>query len=172
MNSSINTPNQNIDLTVRVFDSFYKFGIEVDANTYDVVNSYFESVCADNQIARSFTVSLFRIAEQTKVPVLSLLEQVGGQSPGHGRVDLRLVRDDAADDVGEKHLVGIGQLVDRGLRGRSLVLEGRAEPVIGKLPNHRLDARPGDLHLVEGLHRSQTGHGPRLHGGPLIRAAH
>ena len=82
MESSINVPNQNIDLTVRVFDSFYEFGIEVDANTYDVVNSYFESVCADKQIARSFTVSLFRIAEQTKVPVLSLLEQVGGQSPG------------------------------------------------------------------------------------------
>ena len=80
MTSSINTINQNVDLTVRVFDAFYSFGIQVDANTYDAVNSYFESVFENRQIAKNFTVSLFRVAEQTKVSVLTLLAQISGQN--------------------------------------------------------------------------------------------
>ena len=53
--ASVNTINPKIDLTVRVFDDFYGFALEVDANEYDAVNSYFESVFNDKQIAQNFT---------------------------------------------------------------------------------------------------------------------
>ena len=53
--------------------------MEVDANEYDAVNSYFESVFNDKQIAQNFTTSLFRVAEQTGVPVLTILQQLEGQ---------------------------------------------------------------------------------------------
>jgi hypothetical protein len=77
--ASVNTINPKIDLTVRVFDDFYGFSLEVDANEYDAVNSYFESVFNDKQIAQNFTTSLFRVAEQTGVPVLTILQQLEGQ---------------------------------------------------------------------------------------------
>ena len=76
---SVNQPNPRIDQTVKVFDSFYDFSTEVDANTYDVVNSYFLSVFKDRDAADSFSVSLFRIADQTGVPVLTILAQIQDQ---------------------------------------------------------------------------------------------
>jgi hypothetical protein len=79
MGSSVNTINPNVDLTVRVYDNFYNFAIQVDANEYDVVNSYFISVFGDKQIARNFTTTLFRIAQETNTPVLTLLQQIEGQ---------------------------------------------------------------------------------------------
>jgi hypothetical protein len=39
--STINAVNPNIDATVRVFDNFYKFEVNVPAAEYDVVYSYF-----------------------------------------------------------------------------------------------------------------------------------
>ena len=76
---SVNQANDRIDLTVRVFDDFYEFAVDVDANTYDVVNSYFLSVFKDRTAAENFTVSLFRIAEETSVPVLTILSQIQDQ---------------------------------------------------------------------------------------------
>lgn len=78
MSGSINAPNNKIDQTVKIFDQFYEFALEVDANTYDTVNSYFISVFADTQIAKNFTVTLFRVASQTGVSVLVLLQQIQG----------------------------------------------------------------------------------------------
>lgn len=77
--ASVNTINPKLDLTVRVFDDFYGFSIEVDANEYDAVNSYFESVFSDKQIAKNFTTTLFRVADATQVPVLTILQQLEGQ---------------------------------------------------------------------------------------------
>lgn len=76
---SVNEINPQIDLTVRVFDDFYNFAVDVDANEYDTVNSYFESVFTSNQTALNFTTTLFRIADQTGVPVLTLLDQIQDQ---------------------------------------------------------------------------------------------
>jgi len=72
--SSINYTNYNIDQTVRVFDSFYEYDVDVPAAEYDVVNSYFKSVMGTKQAADNFTVSLFRVAENTGVPALTLLQ--------------------------------------------------------------------------------------------------
>jgi pyruvate/2-oxoacid:ferredoxin oxidoreductase alpha subunit len=78
--SSVNTVNPNVDLTVRIFDEFYNFGLEVETNDYDAVNSFFESVFVDPEAAQNLTVTFFRIAKETNTPVLTLLEQVQGQS--------------------------------------------------------------------------------------------
>jgi pyruvate/2-oxoacid:ferredoxin oxidoreductase alpha subunit len=78
INGSINNPNTKVDFTVRVFDQFYEFDIEVDANEFDVVNSYFGSVFNSKPIAKNFTTTLFRIANETRVPVLTLLDEIRG----------------------------------------------------------------------------------------------
>ena len=77
---SVNEVNPKVDLTVRVFDNFYNFSVEVDSNEYDVVNSYFKSVFKNNQIAQNFSTTLFRIAQETETPVQVLLEQIQGQT--------------------------------------------------------------------------------------------
>lgn len=76
---TVNQLNTNIDLTVRVFDNFYNFGIDVPANEYDVVSSYFQSVFESREAANNFTVTLFRIAQQTNTNVLTLLNEISDQ---------------------------------------------------------------------------------------------
>lgn len=77
--NSVNTLNPAVDLTVRVYDEFYEFAVDVDANEYDVVNSFFRSVFLSAAAADSFTSVLFRISDETEVPVITLLEQMAGQ---------------------------------------------------------------------------------------------
>ena len=68
----------NLDQTVRIFDSFYAFNAVVNAVEYDIVYSYFVSVCATKNIAANFTAVLFRIAQETQIPILELLDQIKG----------------------------------------------------------------------------------------------
>ena len=72
--ASINYTNYNIDQTVRVFDSFYDYDVNIPVGDYDVVNSYFKSVMTTKQAADNFTASLFRVAQDTKIPPLTLLK--------------------------------------------------------------------------------------------------
>jgi hypothetical protein len=78
--SSVNTTNYNIDQTVRIFDQFYEYDVNVPAAEYDIVNSYFESVMTTKQAAGNFTVSLFRVAEDTGISPLTLLQEFQGTS--------------------------------------------------------------------------------------------
>lgn len=77
---SVNTLNPAVDLTVRVYDEFYEFAVDVDANEYDIVNSFFLSVFKTASAADSFTSALFRISDETDVPVLTLVEQMADQN--------------------------------------------------------------------------------------------
>ena len=72
--ASINYTNYNIDQTVRVFDTFYDYDVDIPVGDYDVVNSYFKSVMTTKQAADNFTVSLFRVAQDTNIPPLTLLQ--------------------------------------------------------------------------------------------------
>ena len=72
--ASINYTNYNIDQTVRVFDAFYDYDVNIPVGDYDVVNSYFKSVMTTKQAADNFTVSLFRVAQDTNIPPLELLK--------------------------------------------------------------------------------------------------
>ena len=78
--STVNYTNPNLDLTVRVFDQFYNYEANVPAAEYDVVHSYFLSVMTSRQAAGNFTVSLFRVAEETNIPALTLLDAMKGQT--------------------------------------------------------------------------------------------
>jgi hypothetical protein len=70
----------SLDQTVRIFDSFYAINLTVNANTYDIVHGYFLSVCDSKNIADNFTAVLFRIAQETQIYVLDLLDQIKGTS--------------------------------------------------------------------------------------------
>lgn len=77
--NSVNTLNPAVDLTVRVYDEFYEFAVDVSADEYDAVSSFFRSVFGTNDAADSFTSVLFRISDQTDVPVLTLLAEMQDQ---------------------------------------------------------------------------------------------
>ena len=68
----------SMDQTVRIFDSFYAINLTVNADTYDIVHGYFLSVCESKNIADNFTAVLFRIAQETQIYVLDLLDQIKG----------------------------------------------------------------------------------------------
>jgi hypothetical protein len=50
----------------------------VNGNEFDIVNGYFKTVCDTKAIAGNFTSFLFRIAQETGIPVLDLLGQIQG----------------------------------------------------------------------------------------------
>jgi hypothetical protein len=68
----------SLDQTVRIFDSFYSIDLVVNGDTYDIVHGYFLSVCTSKNIAANFTAVLFRIAQETQISVLDLLNQIKG----------------------------------------------------------------------------------------------
>ena len=78
--ASINYENTNLDQTVRVFDAFYEYDVDVPAAEYDVVNSFFKSTMTTRLAADNFTVSLFKVAQDTKIPALTLLQGFEGVS--------------------------------------------------------------------------------------------
>ena len=89
MSDTINYVNPNLDLTVRVFDSFYDYDVNIPAAEYDLVNSYFRTVMKTRQAAENFTVSLFRVAQNTNIPAVTLLQQL--QGPRGLDLDVNLV---------------------------------------------------------------------------------
>jgi hypothetical protein len=78
--ASVNYPNPQTDRTVKIFDQFYAYETTVAADEYDAVNSYFKSVFGTAEAAGNFTVTLFRVAEQSSIPVMNLLQQLQGQT--------------------------------------------------------------------------------------------
>jgi len=74
--------NQNIgvDQTVRIFDNFYKFDLVINSSEFDIVRSYFVSVCDTTAIAENFTTYLFKIAQQTGIDALTLLDYIQGKT--------------------------------------------------------------------------------------------
>ena len=78
--ATINYENTNLDQTVRVFDAFYEYDVDVPAAEYDVVNSFFKSTMTTRLAADNFTVSLFKVAQDTKIPALTLLQAFEGVS--------------------------------------------------------------------------------------------
>lgn len=67
-----------IDQTVRIFNEFYNLNLVVSSNEYDIVRSFFAEYTTDSVVAGSFTETLFRISNQTGIPVLTLLDSFQG----------------------------------------------------------------------------------------------
>jgi len=85
---SVNQINPRLDATVRVFDSFDDFGVTVPAMEYDAVFSYLSSVFRNRAAALSFTTALFRVAQQSGTPIMTVLDQV--RAPDSIRVTVNL----------------------------------------------------------------------------------
>ena len=68
----------SLDQTIRIFDSFYAFDLKVNAPDFDIIYGYFRSVCATQNIAGNFTAVFFRIAQETGIPALELLNAIKG----------------------------------------------------------------------------------------------
>jgi hypothetical protein len=83
MANTVDAPRSQLDNTVRIFDKFYDFDLVIDANQYEIVNSYFESMADSKSIGKNFTVMLFRIASITGESPLTLLEYIKGTSKMH-----------------------------------------------------------------------------------------
>lgn len=79
MGTTVNYANPKTDSTVKIFDEFYAYSANVPAQDYDAVYSYLRSVFATDEAAGNFAVTLFRISDQSDIPVLSLLQQIQGQ---------------------------------------------------------------------------------------------
>lgn len=77
--ATVNVVNNRLDQTVRIFDQFYQFQLDVPVNEYDAVNSFFISIFKSKEAAENFTISLFRVSQQTNVPALVLLKQIENQ---------------------------------------------------------------------------------------------
>ena len=78
--ASVNNYNPRTDTTVQIFDRFYGYQEQVPVDQYDSVHSYFLSVFQNTQSANNFTVALFRISRVSGTPVMTLLQQLQGQS--------------------------------------------------------------------------------------------
>lgn len=76
---SLNQPNTSVDLTVRIFDDFYRFDVDVPVDEYDAVNSFFLSVFGDARSAETFTMQVFRVAQNSQTPVMQVLERMKNQ---------------------------------------------------------------------------------------------
>ena len=70
--------NPNPDRTVLIFDTFYNQQLTINATEYDVVFSFFKATSENDTIAGNFTANLFRISQETEIPVLDLLDQLRG----------------------------------------------------------------------------------------------
>ena len=69
-----------LDLTVEVFNDFYKTQPPVDGSQYDIVYSFFRSYASTDLIAQNFTNFLFTISGSTGINVLTLLDEIKGKT--------------------------------------------------------------------------------------------
>lgn len=75
---SVNAYNTKIDQTVHIFDKFYNYAVDVPSQEYDAVYSFFRSIYGTAEAAGNFSVTLFRVAQQSDIPVMNLLQQMEG----------------------------------------------------------------------------------------------
>ena len=71
---------QSLDNTVKIFDNFYNTQLVVPTNQYDIVRGYFISVCSNKDVAENFTAFLFRVAQESGIDALTLLQNIQGTS--------------------------------------------------------------------------------------------
>ena len=76
--TTINAINPKIDQTVRIYDQFYNYAENVPAQEYDIVLSYFNTVFNTAEQAQNFAVAIFRVAQESGVDALTILQQIQG----------------------------------------------------------------------------------------------
>jgi len=118
--STVNQTNLNQDLTVRVFDRFYKYEANIPSSEWDVVYSYFRSTMTTDRAASNFSSALFRVAQETSTSALTLLQAFQGATGIHLTVTLayylNLIRSRAT-------LLGVGAAVSPNVNAARAVLQ-------------------------------------------------
>jgi len=84
----IDAPQSQLDSSVKLFDSFYNFEMNVSANQYDIVYSYFYETTKSKNIAQNFTTIIFRLSSITGENVMTMLEYLQGKSKLEANVTL------------------------------------------------------------------------------------
>jgi hypothetical protein len=87
MANTVDSPQSQLDKTVRIFDSFYNFDLVIDASQYEIVYSYFRNVCKSDNVAKNFTTMLFRVANITNENPQTLLEYMYGSGTSKLKVN-------------------------------------------------------------------------------------
>jgi hypothetical protein len=64
--------------TVSLADTFSTVNLKIDPNTYEIVLAFFRGMTTSEKTAKAFTENLYRIAQQTDIDVLTLLESFEG----------------------------------------------------------------------------------------------
>lgn len=76
MANLIDAPRSELDATVKIFDQFYNFELVVEANQYELVNSYFLNITKNKNSAANFTTILFRVSNITGESPIALLNEM------------------------------------------------------------------------------------------------
>ena len=62
--------------SVKIFDSYFNYSANVEADRYDVVYSYFYSMSKDYATASNFATMLFRVASVSGTNIMDLIESI------------------------------------------------------------------------------------------------
>jgi len=76
--ATVNITKDNLDSTVKIFDTFYNTEIVINSNDFDKVRSFFILNSDDNAIADDFTATFFKIQQNYNTTVDELLEKFKG----------------------------------------------------------------------------------------------
>ena len=77
--TTVNAINPKVDITARVFEDFSVEPLQVPANEYDAVNSFFLKTVTAREAAENFTLQVFRIAALSDTSALTILSQLQDQ---------------------------------------------------------------------------------------------
>lgn len=80
MNITLDQPQTQLDNSVKIFNQFYNTELVINSSEYEIVYSYFQNMSKSSNIAKNFTVFIFRISDFTNIPVLELLDYISGKS--------------------------------------------------------------------------------------------
>lgn len=68
--------NAKLDQTIRIYDQFYNTDMIVNSNEFDIVFSFFKNICATEQIAGNYTSFLFRVSNDSGIPVMEFMDDL------------------------------------------------------------------------------------------------
>lgn len=74
----ITTQQESLDRTVKIFDNFYSTTLKIPVNQYDIVLSYFKGVCETETMAQNFTAFFFKVAQESGIDAITLLDNIKG----------------------------------------------------------------------------------------------
>ena len=76
--ATVNITKDNLDSTVKIFDTFYNTEIVINSNDFDKVRAFFILHSDDTAIADDFTAAFFKIQQNYNITIDELLKKFEG----------------------------------------------------------------------------------------------